>query len=198
MSVLSTHLQLSNLSRLWGVRCLHLERNEKIVPCPPASHPLSKYIYWNREQAQEGRGASKDIHDLSRAIGRNPRIREVGEAVKHEVLEMCKHWAGTARLPCGPWSASAFQGLLTLNSIFIMKISLLWLRNASSAYDKVANIPMRTPNILQSYQYELPNVRALTHVLHYSLEECAKLSWRSNGHGVSEQAHANDAEDEGD
>ncbi len=67
-------------------RGLHVELDEQVVASPPTAHLLAKDVHRDAENAHGQGSASEGKHDLFRALGGNPVVGEVGEAVKHKVL----------------------------------------------------------------------------------------------------------------
>lgn len=80
----------SACQRLWS-RSLHLQSDKQIMSSPPTSQPFPKNIHRNGQQTEEDRSATKDIHDLFRAFGRNPWIGKVAQAVEEKVLDTVSH-----------------------------------------------------------------------------------------------------------
>lgn len=79
------HLSLCQLQL--GTLHLHLELHEQIMSRPPAPQLLPVHVDRNGQQRQEDRSPTKDVQDLRRAIGFNPGVGKVRQAVEHEVLQ---------------------------------------------------------------------------------------------------------------
>lgn len=66
---------------------LHLQDNEEIVSSPPRPQTLPEHVNRDGEKREEQRRASENVHDLLWSMTLYPRVREVREAVEHEVLD---------------------------------------------------------------------------------------------------------------